>query len=89
METQAVTSQSIAPQRLKAIVLNGGGHAFDTMTGRSYNVNRTAQVALLLLQDGATREQVLDALIGLCSQPEAVVAAGIDAFLEKMTRYTA
>ena len=79
-------TQTLKQHRLKAIVLNGDGHAFDTRTGRSYSVNPTAQVALLMLQDGATRDAVVDALIGLCSQPESVVEAGIDAFVEQMAR---
>ncbi len=79
-------AQTLKPQRLKAIVLNGDGHAFDTRTGRSYSINPTAQVALLMMQDGASRDAVIDALITLCSQPESVVEAGVDAFVEQMTR---
>jgi hypothetical protein len=82
METQMPT-----PQRLKAIVLNGGGHAFDTKTGRSFSVNPTAQVVLLMMQDGASRDMVVEALIGLCTQPSSVVEAGIDTFMEQMARY--
>lgn len=94
METQSSSRRALppsptplpSPQRLRALVLNGGGHAFDTKTGRSYSINATAQVALRLLQDGAGRRQLIDALMGLCGQPEAVVAAGIDAFVDQMTR---
>jgi hypothetical protein len=75
------------PQRLKAIVLNGCGHAFDGKTGRSYSVNPVAQVALLLLQDGASRDKVIKTLTGLCSQPESVVAQGVDTFIEQLARH--
>lgn len=79
-------SQTLNPQRLQAFVLNGGGHAFDTRTGRSYSVTPTAQVALLMLQDGATRDAVIKRLMGLCAQTETVVATGIDTFIEQLSR---
>ena len=82
METQAPRTQ-----RLKAIVLNGSGHAFDAKTGRSYSVNSTAQVALLMMQDGKSREDVIATLCDLCTQPLAIVEAGVDHFLDQMTRY--
>lgn len=75
------------PQRLKAIVLNGSGHAFDAKTGRSYSVNSTAQVALLMMQDGKSREIVIETICNLCEQPSAVVESGIDQFLEQIKRY--
>ncbi len=81
METRA-----LKPQRLKAFVLNGGGHAFDTRTGRSYGINATAQVAILMLQDGASRDEVIARLMELCAEPESVVAPGIDAFVEQMMK---
>lgn len=74
-------------QRLKAIVLNGSGHAFDAKTGRSFSINPTAQVALLMMQDGKSRSEVIDALCELCAQPAAIVEAGVENFLEQMTRY--
>ena len=79
METGA-----LKPQRLKAFVLNGGGHAFDTRTGRSYGINATAQVAILMLQDGASRDEVIG--MELCAEPESVVAPGIEAFVEQMMK---
>jgi hypothetical protein len=66
--------------------MSGDSHAFDTRTGRSYSVNPTARVALLMMQDGASRDAVVDALISLCSQPESVVEAGVDAFVEQIAR---
>ena len=81
METGA-----LKPQRLKAFVLNGGGHAFDTRTGRSYGINATAQVAILMLQDGASRDEVIGRLMELCAEPESVVAPGIEAFVEQMMK---
>lgn len=77
---------TLKPQRLKAVVLNGGGHAFDTHTGRSYGINATAQVAILMLQDGASRDEVIARLMELCAEPEAVVAPGVDAFLGQMMK---
>ena len=82
METQIPKTQ-----RLKAIVLNGSGHAFDTKTGRSFSINQTAQVALLMMQDGKSRTDVIEALCEICAQPAAIVEAGVDHFLEQMTRY--
>jgi len=79
-------TQTLEPQRLQAFVLNGGGHAFDTRSGRSYSVNPTAQVALLMLQDGASRDDVIKRLMGLCAQNESVVAVGIDTFIDQMAR---
>lgn len=84
-ETQMNTTIP-TPQRLKAFVLNGGGHAFDTRTGRSYGINPTAQVAILMLQDGASRDEVIGRLMDLCAEPESVIAPGIDAFLEQMMK---
>ncbi len=83
---QNKTTQTMTAQRLQAFVLNGGGHAFDTRTGRSYSVNPTAQVALLMMQDGASCDAVIERLMGLCGQNETVVAAGIDSFIDQMTR---
>lgn len=74
------------PQRLKALVLNGGGHAFDTHTGRSYGINATAQAAIQMLQEGASREAVIARLAELCAEPESVVAPGVDAFLGQMMK---
>lgn len=80
-------TQTPKPQRLKAIVLNGSGHAFDAKTGRSYSINSTAQVALLMMQDGKSRQEVITSLCDLCTQPAAIVEAGVDHFLDQMTRY--
>lgn len=82
----SMTTTIPTPQRLKAFVLNGGGHAFDTRTGRSYGINATAQVAILMLQDGASRDEVIARLMELCAEPESVVAPGIDAFLDQMAK---
>ncbi|GEM_PF-4460543 len=81
-----MNSTNLQQRRLKDIVLSGEGHAFDSKTGRSYSINGTGRVALTMLQDGASREAVVDALIGLCGQPLAVVEAGIDAFMGQMAR---
>jgi hypothetical protein len=80
---------TLQPQRIKDIVLSGSGHAFDTRTGRSYTVNATGQVALLMLQDGKSAADIVDALVALCGQPTAVVEAGIDAFTRQMARVAA
>ena len=74
---------------LKALLLNADGHAFDTRTGRSYRLNPPAQVALLMMQDGKSRQAMIDALVTLCEQPQAIVEAGIDSFLEQMARHVA
>lgn len=79
-------SITLKPRRLKDIVLSGAGHAFDMKTGRSYTVNATGQVALLLLQDGASQAMVAEELVALCGQPAAVVEAGIDAFMGQLAR---
>jgi hypothetical protein len=84
METPAARTR-----RIKALVLNGDGHAFDTRTGRSYRINPPAQVALLMMQDGKSRQATIDALVALCEQPSAVVEAGVDGFFEQMARYVA
>jgi hypothetical protein len=84
METPAARTR-----QLKAIVLNADGHAFDTRTGRSYRINPPAQVALLMMQDGKSRQATIDALVALCEQPSAVVEAGVDGFFEQMARYVA
>lgn len=81
METRVLKAQ-----RVKAFVLTGSGHAFDTRTGRSYTLNATAQVAILMLQDGASRDEVVSRLMELCAQPEAVVAPGVDALLEQVMK---
>ncbi len=83
---EQVTSKLPSPHRVKAIVLNGDGHAFDTRNGRSYRVNPTATVALLMLQDGARRDDIVRRLCALCDQPESVVGSGIDVFLDEMAR---
>ncbi|MCP5227318.1 PqqD family protein [Accumulibacter sp.] len=84
METAATK-----PRRLKAIILNANGHAFDTRTGRSYSLNPPARVALLMMQDGKSRQAMIDALVALCGQPSSVVEAGVDGFLEQMARQVA
>ncbi len=84
METQA--PNCLKSQRLKALVMNGGGHAFDTRTGRSYSVNPTGQVIILMLQDGASRDEIIDRLCGLCVQPASVVESGVSTFMEQMKK---
>ncbi len=76
-------------RRLKAIALNADGHAFDTRTGRSYRLNPPAQVALLMMQDGRSRQAMIDALVALCEQPSTVVEAGVDSFVQQMARHVA
>jgi hypothetical protein len=83
---EQVTSKLPSPQRVKAIVLNGDGHAFDTRSGRSYRVNPTATVALLMLQDGARRDDIVRRLCALCDQTESIVGSSIDVFLDEMAR---
>jgi hypothetical protein len=84
METPAARTR-----QLKAIVLNADGHAFDTRTGRSFRVNPPAKVALLMMQDGKSRQATIGALVALCEQPSAVVESGVDGFFEQMARYVA
>lgn len=83
MKTQALTTD-----RLQGIVVNSGGHAFDTRTGCSYGINPTAQLALQMLQDGASRDEVVSALCNRCSETPSVVGAGVDAFIEQLGRVT-
>lgn len=82
METTVTESE-----RLKSIVLNGTGHAFDTRTGRSYSLNPAAQTALLMLQDGATVHEVREALARLFKQPASVVEAGVERFAGQLRKY--
>lgn len=82
MEIHATRSR-----RLKAMVLSANGQAFDTRTGRSYSVNPTAQVALLMMQDSQSREALIEALVGLCEQSHAVVGAAVDRFLDQLASH--
>jgi hypothetical protein len=87
MEKNSMETHTPNTQRLKAMVLNGNGHAFDAKTGRSFSINPTAQVALLMMQDGKSRKDVIETLCALCAQPAAIVEPGVEHFLEQMTRY--
>lgn len=73
-------------RRLGDLILNANGYTFDSRTGRSYSVNPPGQIALLMRQDGKSRRAMIDALVELCQQPTAVVEAGVDEFLEQLTR---
>jgi hypothetical protein len=74
-------------QRLEQVVLNGNGHVFDAKTGHSYTLNPTAQIALLLLRDGHSAAEVARVLAERCGTHPAVVAAGLDTFINQIDRY--
>lgn len=76
-----------SPQRLKDLVLRNGGHVFDSRSGRSYTLNPTAQVVLLLLQDGHPVPAIVDNLARRSGQHAAVVEAGVEAFVGQLGRY--
>jgi len=42
-----------------------GGHAFDARTGRRYRLDPPARIALLMMQDGKSRQATIDALVAL------------------------
>ncbi|WP_291994427.1 PqqD family protein [Candidatus Accumulibacter sp. ACC003] len=68
------------------MILNANGYTFDTRTGRSYSVNPPGMIALLIMQDGKSRRAMIDALVAACQQPRAVVEAGVDDFIQQLTR---
>ncbi len=76
-------------ERLGTLVLNANGHAFDSRTGTSYRFNPPAQVALLMLQDGKSRQAIIETLADLCDQPEAAVEGGVDHLVDQLARYLA
>lgn len=76
-----------APQRLKDLMLSNGGYVFDAKTGRSYTLNSTAQVALLLLMDDYAIPDVAKILARRSGQHEAVVEAGLGSFVDQLRRY--
>ncbi len=79
----------VAPQRLKDLILNPDGHAFDTRTGRSFTLNPTGVAALSLLQDGHGPESLVRELVKRCGQHRAVVEAGVESFMGQLARYLA
>lgn len=77
----------IAPQRLKALVLSGDGHVFDTKTGRSYRINASGQLTLRLMQEGKHEQDVINQLAARYAQHASVVAVGAKAFFSQLKRY--
>jgi hypothetical protein len=77
----------IIPQRLQDLVLSSCGHVFDARTGRSYTLNPTGQVVLLLMQDKHPVGAIIDMVAERCKQHPAVVEAGVDAFVNQLGRY--
>ena len=74
-------------RRLKDLILSSDGHAFDTKTGRSYRINPSGQLALLLMQEGQSASEVVSRLAAHFSQHAAVVAASTEAFASQLRRY--
>lgn len=79
----------IAPRRIRDLILNPDGHAFDTRTGRGFTLNPTGVAALLLLQDGHGPERLVAELANRCGQHPAVVEAGVESFIGQLARYLA
>ncbi|CAK0748091.1 PqqD family protein [Gammaproteobacteria bacterium] len=77
----------ITPQRLKELALSSDGHVFDTKTGRSYRINPSGQLALQLMQEGRSDQEVVSQLATRFGQHPAVVAAGTEAFFSQLKRY--
>lgn len=74
-------------QRLNDLVLSNDGHAFDQKTGRSYRLNPTGLLALQLMQDGQSEQEVVSQLAARYAQHPAVVAVSTEAFFSQIKRY--
>lgn len=77
----------LALQRLKDLILSGDGHVFDSKTGRSYHINPTGRLALLLLQEGRSEPEVASTLAARFGQHPAVIAVGVETFANQLRRY--
>jgi len=82
-----MNNTEIIPQRLQDLVLSGGGHVFDARTGRSFTLNPTGQMVLLLMRDKHPVSAIVATMADRCRQHPAVVEAGVDAFVNQLGRY--
>lgn len=86
-QTPEPAHSGFVPQRLRDLILNGDGHVFDSKTGRSYHINPTGRLALLLLQEGRSEAEVSSTLAARFGQHTAVVAVGVETFANQLRRY--
>jgi hypothetical protein len=73
-------------ERLKSLMINDDGFAFDPRTGNTYNINSVGLLVINAVKAGAGVEQVLDSLSERYDVDRQTADRDLEVFLNKLER---
>jgi PqqD family protein of HPr-rel-A system len=73
-------------QRLKSLMINDEGFAFDPRSGHTYNLNPTGLLVINCLKSGATSEETVAALTQEFEVDEHMADRDVEAFCNDLQR---
>ncbi len=73
--------------KLKSLMINDEGFAFDPRTGNTYNINATGLLVVNCIKAGASFDQILEQLAGQFDVDEQTADRDLEAFLNELGRH--
>ena len=72
--------------KLKALMINDEGFAFDPRTGNTYNINQTGLLVVNAIKAGANAEMVLDSVAARYEVDRKTADRDLEAFFHDLER---
>lgn len=72
--------------KLKSLMINDEGFAFDPRTGNTYNINATGLLVVNAIKAGANPEQVLDSVAAYYDVDRQTADRDLEAFFNELER---
>lgn len=73
--------------RLKSLMINEEGFAFDPRSGNTYSINPSGLLVINCIKAGASTDQIIEQLTKQFEVDERTASRDLEAFLNVMSRY--
>jgi Coenzyme PQQ synthesis protein D (PqqD) len=82
-----ITSERIRSTRLKDLMINGNGFAFDPRSGFTYNLSSTGMEVVGWLKDGVVGEEIVERLVDKYGIDHVTAREDLQSFLTALGNY--
>lgn len=72
--------------RLKALMINGEGFAFDPRTGNTFNINPTGQLVINAIKAGDSQSEIIQQLMEQFEVDPQTADRDLEAFMNELER---
>lgn len=73
--------------KLKSLMINDEGFAFDPRSGNTFNINATGLLVVNCIKAGASHGQIIEQLVGQFEVDEQTADRDLEAFLNNLGRH--